>query len=266
VTSASRPIGKISPASPPRPGRAARIAILLFVAAEVARTLADENTQGRLGWYAGLTAFFLVFFLLTLGRPPASRVLQHVYLAAQSAAILAMVAPDETDAVTALFAALAFQAAQFFVAPALWFWVGTMSLLTVGSLTALRGIEGLALAMSPIAGIIAVPAFMVASQQVEAAQDRSRALLAELESAHGQLRAHAEQVEELSALKERNRLARELHDTVSQYVFSIVLTVRSAQVLRDEDAPRLPELLERLQVMTGSALSQLRTLISQMRP
>jgi signal transduction histidine kinase len=253
-------------ASPPQPGRAARIAILLFVAAEVARTLADENTQGRLGWYAGLTATFLGFFLLTLWRPPASRVLKHAYLAAQSAAILGMVAPNETDAVTALFVALSFQAAQFFVAPTLWFWIGAMSLLTVGSLTALRGIEGLALAMSPIAGIIALPAFVVAGQQVEAAQDRSRDLLAKLDAAHRQLRAHAEQVEELSGLKERNRLARELHDTVSQYVFSIILTVRSAQVLRDEDPARLPDLLERLQAMTGSALSQLRTLISQMRP
>ena len=67
-------------------------------------------------------------------------------------------------------------------------------------------------------------------------------------------------------MQERNRLARELHDTVSQLIFSISLTARSAQLLLKRDPARVPEQLNRLQEMTTDALSQLRSLITQLRP
>jgi signal transduction histidine kinase len=73
-------------------------------------------------------------------------------------------------------------------------------------------------------------------------------------------------VEELASLEERSRLARELHDTVSQLVFSITLTSRSAQLLLQQDSSRAREQLERLRDLCASALAQLRSLISQMRP
>jgi len=256
-----------APFRPVGAGRTARLAILAFTLAQVARTLADENTQDRLGWYASLMGVFLALYALTQWRAPTVPAVQHVYLAFQSALILAMLAPGQTDSVTTFFLALSFQAAQFFSSPMLRVWVGGMVLLTTGSLILIFGpLEGLALAMSPAAGIIAVPAFMVVNHQTETARKRSQALLAELETTHRQLQSYAGQVEELAALKERHRLARQLHDSVSQFVFSIVLTARSAQVLLDQDPPRVGELLGRLQVMTAGALSELRSLISQMRP
>jgi signal transduction histidine kinase len=239
----------------------ARLAILAFTLAQAARTLSDENTQDRLGWYAALMGVFVALYVLTQWHAPTVPAVQHVYLAFQSALVLAMLAPGHTDSVTTFFLALSFQAAQFFSSPMLWVWIGAMVLLTTGPLTLLYGpLEGLALAMSPAAGIIAVPAFMVVNHQTEKARKRSQALLAELETTHRQLQSYAAQVEE------RHRLARQLHDTVSQSVFSIVLTARSAQVVLDQDPSRAGELLGRLQTMTASALGQLRSLITQMRP
>ena len=46
----------------------------------------------------------------------------------------------------------------------------------------------------------------------------------------------------------------------------LILTARSAQLLLERDPGRVPEQLLRLQEMTGEALSQLRSLITQMRP
>jgi len=245
----------------------ARLAILAFTLAQVARTLADENTQDRLAWYGSLMGAFLALYVLTQWRAPAVSWAQHVYLGLQSALILAMLLPGRTDSVTTFFLALSFQAAQFFPSPTLWIWTGAMVVLSTGSLALLFGpLEGLALAMSPAAGMIAVAAFMVVNHQTETAQQRSQALLRELEASQRQLQSYAGQVEELAALKERHRLARQLHDSVSQTVFGIVLTARSARVLLDQDPPRVPELLGRLQAMTTGALSQLRSLISQMRP
>ena len=94
----------------------------------------------------------------------------------------------------------------------------------------------------------------------------SQALLESLTTANRQLEEYAAQAEELAAEQERIRLARELHDSVSQSIFSIILTARSAQLLLGRDPSRVPEQLLRLQEMTGEALSQLRSLITQMRP
>jgi signal transduction histidine kinase len=91
-------------------------------------------------------------------------------------------------------------------------------------------------------------------------------LLAELQQAHQKLQEYAEQADELATARERNRLARDLHDTVSQLIFSIILTARSARLLLDRDPARLPEQLDRLQEMTSNALSQLRSLIAKLRP
>ena len=102
--------------------------------------------------------------------------------------------------------------------------------------------------------------------RTQADQTESQALLAELEQAHQTLQEYATQAEELAAARERNRLARELHDSASQVIFSITLTSQAARLLLERDPERVPEQLDRLQDMTGSALGQLRSLIAQLRP
>jgi signal transduction histidine kinase len=57
-----------------------------------------------------------------------------------------------------------------------------------------------------------------------------------------------------------------LHDSVSQLVFSISLTARSAQLLLESDPERLPEQFDRLQALISEALAQLRSLITRLRP
>jgi signal transduction histidine kinase len=99
--------------------------------------------------------------------------------------------------------------------------------------------------------------------QTQADQAKSQRLLADLQTAHQKLQEYAAQAEELAAVRERNRLARELHDSVSQTIFSITLTSRSAQLLLEREPVRIPEVLKRLQSMTASALSQLRSLIAE---
>ena len=102
--------------------------------------------------------------------------------------------------------------------------------------------------------------------QVEAAKQESQKLLDELQAAHSKLKDYAAQAEELAAAQERDRLVRELHDSVSQMIFSISLTAESTRLLRVKDPARVPDGLERLQELTGRALAQMRALISQWRP
>ena len=79
-------------------------------------------------------------------------------------------------------------------------------------------------------------------------------------------RITARQIETLAAAEERNRLARELHDSVSQTIFSMNLTAQSARILLDRDPQRVAGLLDHLQVLSQNALGEMRSLIQQLRP
>jgi signal transduction histidine kinase len=75
-----------------------------------------------------------------------------------------------------------------------------------------------------------------------------------------------ERSRELSIISERNRLALELHDVVSQKLFSVMLTAEAAaaQLDRDPDAARAQ--LERLRELARESLDELRSLILGLRP
>jgi signal transduction histidine kinase len=71
---------------------------------------------------------------------------------------------------------------------------------------------------------------------------------------------------ELSFVEERNRLARDLHDSVVQKLFGIVLAAQSAATLFDRDQDSARAQVEKLQELTQDAIQELRSLIFQLRP
>ncbi len=75
-----------------------------------------------------------------------------------------------------------------------------------------------------------------------------------------------ERSRELSILDERNRLALELHDVISQKLFALALAAESADTLLgvDEDAARVQ--IDRLRQLSQEALEELRYLILELRP
>jgi signal transduction histidine kinase len=75
-----------------------------------------------------------------------------------------------------------------------------------------------------------------------------------------------ERSRELSMLSERNRLALELHDVVSQKLFSLVLSAEAAAMLVDRDVPAARVQIDRLQQLAREALDELRLLILELRP
>jgi signal transduction histidine kinase len=75
-----------------------------------------------------------------------------------------------------------------------------------------------------------------------------------------------EQSRELSILSERNRLALELHDVVSQKLFSLILSAEAAATLLDRDPQAARSQVARLQTLSREALDELRSLILGLRP
>jgi signal transduction histidine kinase len=80
-----------------------------------------------------------------------------------------------------------------------------------------------------------------------------------------------EQVQQVAVLRERQRLARDLHDSVSQALYSIALGARTAQTLIDResegsDKASLREPIDHILSMAEVGLAEMRTLIFELRP
>jgi signal transduction histidine kinase len=103
-------------------------------------------------------------------------------------------------------------------------------------------------------------------QKAEMARNQNRETFNELQTAHRQLQGYADQVASLAIEQERNRLARNLHDSVTQTVFSMNLAAQSASLLLDKEPSSSSNQLLRLEELAASALSEIQTLVSQLRP
>ncbi len=72
--------------------------------------------------------------------------------------------------------------------------------------------------------------------------------------------------QQLAALQERQRLARELHDSVSQALFGIALGARTARALVDRDPARAAEPIDYVLSLAEAGLAEMRALIFELRP
>lgn len=73
---------------------------------------------------------------------------------------------------------------------------------------------------------------------------------------------------ELTRLEERNRLARDLHDSVNQILFSLSLTAKGAESMLSGTAELHPaaEAMRDIRSLSQEALKEMRALIMQLRP
>ncbi len=254
--------------NPLRPSRVGAIAIYLAFAAIVMQTLIRVTSSEALYWYESLFFAYFLLYSLALWRTKPLGHLIHIYFAFQSIIIIMMLSLDpEIDVVTGLFSLLLYQVATLLKGYVRWLWLSIIISLTIGSLMFYMGaLQGLAYGMTPAAAGIALAFLVIANQEIEMARNEGQTLITKLESSHVQLQAYADRVEELATLEERNRLVRELHDTVSQTIFSISLTTRSAQILLEKRPEQVKPYLEKLQSMTNSALSELRSMVIRLRP
>jgi signal transduction histidine kinase len=70
----------------------------------------------------------------------------------------------------------------------------------------------------------------------------------------------------VATLEERQRLARELHDSVSQTLYGIALGARTAQTQLERDPAKLAEPLDYILSLAEAGLSEMRALIFELRP
>lgn len=97
-------------------------------------------------------------------------------------------------------------------------------------------------------------------------RERAESLVAQLKEAHGQLRAYADRIEELTVTQERQRMARELHDTLAQGVAGLVMQLEAVdELLARGEADRARTLLRRAMARARSTHGEARARIQSLR-
>lgn len=76
----------------------------------------------------------------------------------------------------------------------------------------------------------------------------------------------AERAGQFATVEERNRLARELHDSVSQELFSLTMLAAAARRIIEQDPQRAAAQLHEIETMARHALEETRNLIFALRP
>src|SRR5437588_451721 len=81
-----------------------------------------------------------------------------------------------------------------------------------------------------------------------------------------EMRSLYEQAQELVSLQERKRLARELHDSVSQVLYSIGLGAHTARGALEDDPEQAVASIDYVLALSEAGLAEMRALIFELRP
>jgi signal transduction histidine kinase len=144
-------------------------------------------------------------------------------------------------------------------------YIAVLAILTMPILRAGLWQEAYYYVLTIVPAIVFVVIFtrLVTSEQ-QARQD-AEALTADLEEANRQLAAYSTQVDELARTKERNRLAREIHDNLGHYLTVVNVQIRAAQAVMAANPQKAQEALDKAQRLTQEGLDAVRQSVSALR-
>jgi len=111
--------------------------------------------------------------------------------------------------------------------------------------------------------------FVVLTSQIrlneQHAREKAEHLSKQLETANRRLVEYAAQAEELAAVQERNRLAREIHDNIGHYLTIVNVQIEAARVSLGSDPPRALDALDKAQEIAKKGLSSVRMSVAALR-
>jgi signal transduction histidine kinase len=244
-------------------------AVLLRAAVVVSRAPDFPIVIALLAGYGLLLSVETWLIRRKLSRHLQSRTLQFAYLFVQSVLIIAvLITSTFEDFLALLFIPLSLDAVSFFGRRVGYTFIAIFTLAMI--LTFLFSDEGrlFGLAMGTLySGVCFLfGGYAHQVQKARAMHDQNELMFNELQTAYCQLQGYADHRASLAIEQERNRLARELHDSVTQTVFSMNLASQSAHLLFDKEPSRTAGQLLHLEELAASALREIQSLVSQLRP
>ena len=189
------------------------------------------------------------------------------YLVIQTTLVFALLSLTSSDFYAALLVVPSMQAMLRLKTWIVAAWIGLCAVLMI--LLFMQNYEtgeAIALALLNTAGSVFFSSYTLMMRRAQAAREKNQALAADLARANDQLQEYSTQLEQLAVARERNRLARDLHDSVTQTVFSMTLTSQSALLLLERNPGQVRSQLERLYLLARSALTEMQALIAELKP
>ncbi len=107
--------------------------------------------------------------------------------------------------------------------------------------------------------------FTLLAVSSEKARGEVQRLAGELGEANRKLREYAVQAEELAATRERNRLAREIHDSLGHYLTVANVQLEAARALHTREPMRAHDALVKAQSLIQEGLQQIRHSVATLR-
>jgi signal transduction histidine kinase len=215
-----------------------------------------------IGWSQDTSPIPIIIWVL-LGVFGMFPLYPRFYTLVQSGLVITMLYSAPTiDFISMLMIPLCFQAVQFFPNRIGFAWIGVLVLAMAGMLfVGMEWEAGLTMVLGGGGAGLLMGSFAYLINRTEQRQEENQRLFANLQEAYGQLKDSAAQAEALAAVTERHHLVRELHDSLTQTLFSMNLAVQSAQLSVLETPHETEEHLTRLHALTRSAISEVQSLI-----
>jgi len=191
----------------------------------------------------------------------------HLYLAVLTAIVAVLMSLQPSVGVfPMLFFILSPLAMMLFPQRIGMLWIGIYTLVTAIIFFAFMTPWDAFMSLLPYsAGYWFFGAFARALASAEEARQESQRLLDELQTAHHQLQEYAAQVEELAVAEERNRLSREMHDTIGHRLTVSAVQLEGAQRLIPRDPERAAGIVGTVREQVREALSELRSAVATLR-
>jgi signal transduction histidine kinase len=111
-------------------------------------------------------------------------------------------------------------------------------------------------------GTLAAAVFTAVVTELLRREQRSRA---ELADANARLRGYAAQAEELATTRERNRVARDIHDGLGHHLTVVQMQVQAARAVLGPDPAQADAVLARAQEQATEALAEVRRSVAALR-
>lgn len=220
-----------------------------------------------LGWVLLILAVWLALFVGEHFLAQRWHWSTAVFLTAEAGLILLFLLTTEEDFFGCLFAMLGMQAMQRYSARLVSVLIGIFAILTFGALFERTGfLQAMALTLVYTTLGAFMTAYIWSARVAAIAQEQEQKLMEELRAANERLEFRARQQQQLAVGRERQRLARELHDSVTQTIFSMTLTTQSALLLLNREPSQVSGQIERLNQLLYSALSEMQELITRLAP
>jgi signal transduction histidine kinase len=213
-------------------------------------------------WIPFLVGVLIFALLVNRTTPTAGRpLLSGGLLMAQAAVALALIPLSDRYFLTPLLTFVTVSQSQFRL-PRRWANVFDLALLMgIATVFGLTGSWSGALqsGLGYAAGYLFVIAFTRLAQRERTARES-------LEQAHRQLSEYAAQVERLATARERNRLARDVHDSLGHYLTVINVQLEIVTKLMDADPARAREAAARAKELASEGLAEVRRSVAALRP